>query len=101
MKDLRRVNLNPFSVELPFSESYTAPITWNRYQIQAITYHIGMQVMSGHYRTLVKTVKVVQGSQVVEWMNYEDSRLPDRMTEPSNFQLKNLVLLWLKSDHSN
>ena len=101
VKDLRPVTLHPFSVELPFSASYAAPITWNRYQIQAITYHIGMQVTSGHYRTLVKTVRAVQDSQVVEWMNYEDSRLPDRMTEPSNFQLKNLVLLWLKSDNSN
>ena len=98
VKDLRPVTLHPFSVELPIADTYHAPITWNRYQIQALTYHIGMMVTSGHYRTMVR----VQGPQNVEgWMNYEDSCLPDRMTEPSSFQLKNLVLLWLKCDTPN
>ena len=98
VKDLRPVTLHPFSVELPTADTYHAPITWNRYQIQALTYHIGMTVTSGHYRTMVR----VQGPQNVEgWMNYEDSCLPDRMTAPSSFQLKNLVLLWLQCDTPN
>ena len=65
-----------------------------RYSIEAITYHIGMQVTSGHYRTMVRT----QQNTVEGWFNYEDSKLPDQMTAPTNFQLKNLVLVWMKCD---
>lgn len=60
VKDLRPVNLASLTIDLPISAMYDEPITWTRYQIQAITYHIGMEVTSGHYRTMVKTVK---GSQ--------------------------------------
>ena len=98
VKDLRPVDLESLTVDLPISATCDAPIIWTRYQIQAITYHIGMEVTSGHYRTMVKTVK---DSSTVAWMNYEDSSLPDRMTEPSNFQLKNLVLVWLMLDPHN
>ena len=42
-------------IRLPISATYDAPINWMRYRIRAITYHIGMEVTSGHYRTMVRT----------------------------------------------
>ena len=94
VKDLRQVDLQSLSVILPVSPTHDAPIDWIRYSIEAITYHIGMQVTSGHYRTMVRT----QQTTVEGWFNYEDSKLPDQKTAPTNFQLKNLVLVWLKCD---
>ena len=94
VKDLRQVDLQSLSVILPVSPTHDAPIDWIRYSIEAITYHIGMQVTSGHYRTMVRT----QQTTVEGWFNYEDSKLPDQMTAPTNFQLKNLVLVWMKCD---
>ena len=94
VKDLRQVDLQTLSVILPFSPTHEAPIHWIRYSIEAITYHIGMRVTSGHYRTMVRT----QQNTVEGWFNYEDSKLPDQMIAPTNFQLKNLVLVWMKCE---
>ena len=94
VKDLRHVDLQSLSVILPVSPTHDAPIHWIRYSIEAITYHIGMRVTSGHYRTMVRT----QQNTVEGWFNYEDSKLPDQMIAPTNFQLKNLVLVWMKCE---
>ena len=55
VKDLRQVDLQSLNVILPVSPTQDAPIHWIRYSIEAITYHIGMRVTSGHYRTMVRT----------------------------------------------
>ena len=87
-KDQRPIKLEEMSLQLPMAVDYHSPVQWLCYGVRAVTYHIGATVSTGHYRTMV-----LQRDQ--EWLDYDDSKVPQRRHTLDDFHLKNATLLWL------
>ena len=92
VKDLRTVMMAEV-LQLPHSTSYDTDTQWIEYQVRALTYHLGPTVTSGHYRTLLKQH---QSDGTEKWFDYEDSKLPEFVVEPTTFHLQNVTLIWLQ-----
>ena len=91
VKDLRTVLIQEV-IQLPHSTAYDTDTLWIEYQVQALTYHLGHTVTSGHYRTLLKQH---QSEGTVKWFDYEDSKLPETVSAPTITHLQNVTLIWL------
>ena len=92
VKDVRPIVIED-EIKLPHSTAYDTATEWIAYKVCAITYHLGPTVLNGHYRTLLKQHHT-EGSS--KWLDYEDSKLPDFVSEPATSHLQNVTLIWLK-----
>lgn len=62
-------------------------MTFDVFDVCAITFHIGASPHAGHYRTALKYQQ--------RWMIYEDGRPPDQVVTLPESVLRNSVLFWL------
>ena len=91
-KDQRPIKLDDMSLQLPMAVDYHSPVQWLCYSVKAVTYHIGASVNTGHYRTMVLQRKD-------EWLDYDDSKVPQRRNELDESHLSSATLLWLVLDN--
>ena len=91
-KDQRPLQLGDMKLLLPMAEDYHSQVQWLQYHVKAVTYHIGVSVQHGHYRTMVHQRKDV-------WLDYDDSKVPLRRSAILESQLSNATLLWLQLEH--
>ena len=94
VKDTRTISVAD-TITLPHATAYDTATQWIAYKVCAMTYHLGPTVLSGHYRTLLKKHPSEENG---EWLDYEDSKLPDVIPEPTSFHLQNVTLIWLRFD---
>ena len=88
-KCLQRVELDETSVFLPTFGTADGDIHHVEYRICAITHHIGLSPLSGHYRTLIR----YHG----HWLHYDDNRFPDVLDHLPETVLQTWTMVWLAS----
>ena len=90
MKSLRPITITD-SVMLPHAETYQTETRWVQYSVHALTYHLGQQVVSGHYRSAIKQIGHSSGRV---WMDYEDMQVPTSLIDLTETHCKNVTLVW-------
>ena len=75
------------SIRFPCFSNLEGDVTFDVFDICAITFHIGASPLAGHYRTALRYQK--------RWMIYEDGRPPDQVVTLPESVLRNSVLFWL------
>jgi len=75
------------SIRFPCFCNLEGDVTFDVFDVCAITFHIGASPHAGHYRTALKYQQ--------RWMIYEDGRPPDQVVTLPESVLRNSVLFWL------
>ena len=73
-------------IQFPFFCNADGDIDHRRFDLAAVTFHIGTSPNSGHYRTAVR----YKG----RWFVYEDNRLPDQIPTLTEDILRNCTMFW-------
>eukprot|EP00435_Cladocopium_sp_Y103_P047741 s2661_g14.t1 len=85
-KSLQQIDISDGSISMPVL-AHDAAVTFHSFRIVAVTFHIGLNPTSGHYRSALHN-----GSQ---WYMYDDGRLPDiHQTLPADV-LQQINFVWL------
>eukprot|EP00435_Cladocopium_sp_Y103_P074212 s151_g47.t1 len=87
-KSLQQIDISDGSLSMPVLAP-DATVTFHPFQIIAVTFHIGLNPASGHYRSAL-----YNGSQ---WYLYDDGRLPDIHTSLPADVLQQINFVWLVS----
>lgn len=90
-KCVQKVAIGADFVYFPCFINAEGDIHMRRYDIAAITFHLGNSPGSGHHRTALR----YHGS----WLVYDDNRIPDKQIELTDEILCNLTMIWLIHGH--
>ena len=84
---LRTIVHIPVTVQFPSFADEAGLIEYVTFRVVAVTYRLGDQISSGHYRTALKTPN--------GWMAYDDGVIPDRLTSLDHTIQSQVVFVWL------
>ena len=90
-KCVQKVAIGADFVYCPCFFNAEGDIHMRRYDIAAITFHLGNSPNSGHHRTALR----YHGF----WLVYDDNRIPDKQTTLTDEILCNLTMIWLIHGH--
>ena len=76
------------TVRFPFFTNSEGDVHFYEFQVCGLIYHVGASPITGHYRAVLNC-----GSR---WLDYDDGRLPDTLTELTAHICANIVMVWLK-----
>ena len=87
VKCQQRIDLQDGFVLMPHFRSDTT-LSWIKYHVAAVAFHIGHCATSGHWRTALLFHRDI-------WYESDDGALLDRMTHLTNSIQEQIQLIWL------